>query len=434
MMSRLPYLLPILLYLTLLVQADYTPYSYVDQYAPAGAYPGNQSFDYVAPWPEKYDHWYGSWRVQLTDISESVCNLSLAAFRGDPAARATLGPVRSYCWTHSNCIVQTLTPDIAQSIAGASILLGLMPTILSVLGLSVAEMALLHMNRPVLSFLLSLGAPAVYPGRFLIWEDPLRASEPHTGAWVIRAFPRKWAILISAAQYILVLGAIALNVYNAWTMGVRAVLVWFCDASYWPLLWVVLATVIHIIAVLSLRFAIRRKRPSSPPPHDSRGSKLNSITTSLLTFLRSEFTLSANATSQVRDHYSVRLGPLPVVLQYAGALSALAHLIFGTAMFSSLIYIGNADAIPIIQRFMGAAIVSRIVLQFEIGGMMKGLRGGGGGGRGEGAENGREVWRGIVQPLMDGEGAEAEDEGDGELEGGYDPKALANVAMRMTRV
>ena len=126
----------------------------------------------------------------------------------------------------------------------------------------------------------------------------------------------------------------------------------------------------------------------------------------------------------------MRLGPLAVVLQYVGALSALAHLIFGTAMFSSLIYIGNADAIPIIQRFMGAAIVSRIILQFEIGGMMRGLRGG----DGEGAENGREVWMGIVQPLMDGEGAGAEEEGDEEGEGGYDPKALANVAMRMTRV
>jgi hypothetical protein len=38
-----------------------------------------------------------------------------------------------------------------------------MPTILSVLGLSVAEMALLHMQRPLLSLLLSLAAPAAYP-------------------------------------------------------------------------------------------------------------------------------------------------------------------------------------------------------------------------------------------------------------------------------
>jgi hypothetical protein len=90
-----------------------------------------------------------------------------------------------------------------------------MPTTLSALGPSIAEMALFHIQRALLSLLLSLGAHAVYPGRFLIWEDPLRANEPHTGAWVIRAFPTKWAIVISIAQYILALGAIALNVYNA---------------------------------------------------------------------------------------------------------------------------------------------------------------------------------------------------------------------------
>jgi hypothetical protein len=75
--------------------------------------------------------------------------------------------------------------------AGTSILLGLIPTILSVLGFSVAKMALLHIQRPLLSVLLSLGTPADYPERFLIWKDPLRANEPHTGARVIRAFPHE---------------------------------------------------------------------------------------------------------------------------------------------------------------------------------------------------------------------------------------------------
>jgi hypothetical protein len=145
---------------------------------------------------------------------------------------------------------------MTQSITGVSILLGLMPTILSVLGLSVAEIALLHIQPPLLSILLSLFPPALYPGRFLIWEDPLRANEPHTGVWGIQTFPTKWATLISIAQYILALGAIALNVYNAWTMGVRIVLAWICDAYYWPLLWVILSIFIHTIAVLSLRVAI----------------------------------------------------------------------------------------------------------------------------------------------------------------------------------
>lgn len=405
MRPLLPTALLALISLTPLVQADYSNYDYSNQFAPAGSSPGNQSIDYIAPWPPKYRSWYGAWRVQLEDISSGVCNLSLAAYQGDTTARAALGPVRMYCWTHSNCILQTIPPHMAQSLTGASILLGLMPTILSLLGLSVAEMALLHMHRPLLSVLLSLSAPAVYPGRFLIWEDPLRANESHTGAWVIRAFPARWAVVISIAQYVLALAAIALNVHNAWTMGVRAVLVWYCDASYWPLLWVILSIVIHTIAVLSLRIAIRPKRPqpnSSVPPNSGgipESSKARS-NNPILAVLRSEFTISANSATQVRDHYSVRLGPFAVVLQYIGALAALIHLIFGTAMFSSLLYIGNGDAIPIVLRFMAAAIVSRVILQFEIGGMIR-------------VGEDRAVWNGIVQPLI-GHGGEGRGEEEGE--------------------
>lgn len=395
------------------VRADYPPYDYSTQFAQPGASPGNASINYSAPVPHKYTYWYGTWAPELVRISESVCNLSLSAYRGDPSARDELGPVRNYCWTHSNCILQTATSDITQSIASASILLGLTPTILSVLGPSVAEIALLSLHRPLLSLLLSVGAPAVYPGRFLIWEDPLRANEPQTGAWVVRPMSTKVAVLVSVAQYVLALGAIAIIVHNAWTMGIRAVIVWACDSSYWPLLWVFLSIVIHIMGTLALRVAIKRKREDpvvgSPEPNARRGGVVGMV----WHFLRSEFTPTANSKTQVRDHYDVRLGPLAVILQYTGALAALVHLIFGTAMFSSLLYIGNADAIPLILRFVSAAVVCRVVLQFEIGGMIR-----------LGKE--RVAWRGIVQPIV-------HQEAEGEAEGEVDPKHMAEVAYRMTR-
>jgi hypothetical protein len=117
--------------------------------------------------------------------------------------------------------------------------------------------------------------------------------------------------------------------------------------------------------------------------------------------LRNEFTLSANSVSQVRDYYNVRLGPVAGMLQYIGALAALVHLIFGTAMFSSLLYIGNADVIPIISRFMAAAIVSQVILQFEIVGVIK-----------MSEEQG--VWSGIMQPPLHGvKCPESEDCGEG---------------------
>lgn len=396
----------------ILVRADYPPYDYSNQFAPLGDNAGNQSLTYVAPYPRKYEIWYNAWAPQLKRISESVCNLSLAAYQGNATARDTLGPVYDYCWTHSNCILQNVNPNITQSIASAAILLGLTPTILSVLGPSVAEIALLSMHRPFLSLLLSLGAPAVYPGRFLIWDDPMCVNEPQTGAWVVQPLSMRWAIVVSTTQYVLAMGAVALNIYTAWAMGVRAVLVWFCDTSYWPLLWVVLTIVTHTIAVLSLRLAIHKKRAV---PLGATAREHKSLGRRLLSAFKREFTPMANSKSQVRNHFDVRLGPVHVMLQYIGALVALVHLIFGTAMFSSLLYLGAGDAISTILLFVASAVVSRVILQFEIGGMIR-------------PDGTHLVYKGVVQPLMPKDASKEKGKGEG-LEGVRDSKNVTEIAV-----
>jgi hypothetical protein len=111
------------------------------------------------------------------------------------------------------------------------------------------------------------------------------------------------------------------------------------------------------------------------------------------------------------------------MLQYIGALVALIHLIFGTAMFSSLLYLGNGDAIPMILLFVAAAVISRVILQFEIGGMMPN-------------DEERGIWRGIMQPLMREHASKGEGEGKGNSdgEGLRHSKNITQVAVRMTTV
>ena len=87
--------------------------------------------------------------------------------------------------------------------------------------------------------------------------------------------------------------------------------------------------------------------------------------------LRNEFTLSSNRTWQVSDLYNVRLSPLPIALQYTGALMSMVYLVFGALLFSSLLFLGVGDSIELVLRLMTSATISRIVLQFEIGGMIK---------------------------------------------------------------
>lgn len=344
-----------LLYPTIFVCA----YDYSFEYAPTGSSLRNQSFSYVAPKPLKYQHWYHNTEPQLKILSEGVCNLSLAAYLGDTTARTTLGPVVSYCWTHSNCLLATANAGNTQSYASASILLGLMPTILSMVGPSVAEITLLALHRPLLSLLLSLGAPALFPMRFLTWVDPLHVKEPKAGAWIIPRLSRRWKIALSIAQYVLAAAAVAVNFYTAWTLGVRTVLVWLCDRSYWPVLWVLFGTVTHILAVCSLRASMK-------PPEESE-DKPKTFSDRGFSFLQREFTPTACSKSKVIE---VERGPLAVLLQYISALVALFHLMFGTALFSSLLYIGNIASLLVFGSFLAAAIMSRVILHFEISGMI----------------------------------------------------------------
>lgn len=375
------------IFLAVAIVAEFPEYDYSNEASlPGGS--GNASLDQTVLYPLKYDSWYHDFSDQLDLISTTVCNLSLAAYRGDPTARATLGPVRDYCWSHANCLLSTASERVKASFGGTSILLGLAPTTLSVLGPSVAEMALLSLHRPFLSFLLSLGAPAVFPGRFLLWNDPLRANEPSTGAFIVQPFSKKISILVSVIQY-LVAATCCGNIFHAtYAIGLRSIISWDCRSSYWPLLWVVLSLVIHFTATISLRAAIQHKKGVTTPrqreyisePLDERHKPKRM---GVVRVIHNEVTPSANIDQQVSDLYDVRVGPVALVLQYTGAFLSVCHLVFGTLLFSSLQFIGVGDAVILILRLIASATFCRVVLQFEVGGMIR--------------VDKKMVYRGIVQ-------------------------------------
>ena len=170
---------------------------------------------------------------------------------------------------------------------------------------------------------------------------------------------RRWKIALSIAQYVLAAAAVAFNFYTAWTLGVRTVLIWLCDLSYWPVLWVSLGTVTHILAVCSLRASIK-------PPEESE-NKPKTFSDRGFSFLQREFTPTACSKFKVIE---VEIGPLAVLLQYISAIAALFHLMFGTALFSSLLYIGKISSLLVFGSFLAAAIMSRVILHFEISGMI----------------------------------------------------------------
>ncbi|KAK6343719.1 hypothetical protein TWF730_011308 [Orbilia blumenaviensis] len=379
---------------------DYEPYEYKNQFELPGGR-SNASIDEPVHKPLKFKDFYSDFKTRLDDISTTVCNLSLAAYEGNMTARQALGPVRSYCWTHANCIIATLDERTKASFSGTTILLGLAPTTLSVLGPSVAELALLSIHRPFITLLISLGAPAVFPGRFLQWEDPLRANEPAVGAFLVRPMASPWKWIVLFLQYALAGGAVANVFHAAWRIGTLSIVSWACETSFWPVIWVLLSLIIHLCAILSLRTAITRKTEFGQPRNMeyelSQSVHENGEPNTQRSFPRawifiSEFTLSADNEWQVSDLYNIRLGPLPVLLQYVGAFLSVLYLVFGTLMFSSLLFIGLSEAVLLIIRMVGSAAICRILVQFEVGGMIR--------------VDERRVYKGIVQAPLEGFGKE----------------------------
>ena len=71
-----------------------------------------------------------------------------------------------------NCLVQNLDGSSSLFLAVTGVVLGLAPTILSILGSNTVETALLSSKRPLLGFLLSLAAPVITPIRAFEQIDP----------------------------------------------------------------------------------------------------------------------------------------------------------------------------------------------------------------------------------------------------------------------
>jgi hypothetical protein len=200
-------------------------------------------------------------------------------------------------------------------------------------------------------------------------------------------------VVTSLLQYLVALGALGNILHATYWVGIRTVVIWDCRSSYWPLLWVLLSTTIHLMAVLSLRTAIHRKKSSSTSTvFDGSNRSLDKTPSAnpgggLSEILRNEITPSANSKWQVSDLYDLKIGILPVVLQYTGAFTAVCHLVFGTLLFSSLIFVEVGNAVVLILRLIASATACRMILQFEVGGMIK--------------VDERRVYRWIVQPVKE---------------------------------
>ena len=248
--------------------------------------------------------------------------------------------------------------------ASASVLLGLTPGLLASLGPSVAETALLSTQKPVLSILISMACPAIFPSRVLEYTDAreLLHLEPFPLLSQIHVRYRILGVGWQLVQYVALSTAIFNVIYTSWQLGTRTVVSFQCTNYYLPLVWTCLSIGIHITASAAFwrlnRFALWRKLrqsqrnyqvlPEGWPASPNDGS------------------LGSNTKNDKDLEHHVRPTPQSMIFHHLAACLGFVHLTFGICVFSSILFIDTTDAVVVILRYIVSTLTARSILIFEL--------------------------------------------------------------------
>jgi hypothetical protein len=333
-----------------------------------------------------------------------------------------------------NCILNHTSQYVMNGMTNAQVLLGIMPTVLALVGASTEEMSMLANvgRRPLLALLLAAGSPSVYFSRAFEYSGP-REILSETPDRMQQWRPRNWfsKLLVSGPEYIIALAAIGNIAVMNWELGVRTICSFWNDAIIAPTLWACLGVVLHVLGTFVLRLRLRgwrgREEEVRRAKHEAEekkkaadkarkaGAGRNQDPFGLLEalclvggwffgvpkrfcgILRTEFVPSAAEPFEVRI---LQFKETKTFLVAAWTLSMLTifHIIYGTLVFASTTFIGTHDALIIVARYMGSVALCRIVLMYELAGIRESRaedeRSGSGAGKGESfkAREGSVVW------------------------------------------
>jgi hypothetical protein len=299
---------------------------------------------------------------------ESVCGDLYHDYR---TAYDTSSPLLlSICYDVENCLMDSLQSSVVSNYQSASVILGLMPSLLAQIGPSISEIAILSAHRPLLSFLLSMGAPAVnLPTRVFTYTSPSNVLTDDGTRLVLKSTNGKAQnfkkFIISMMEYILAAAAVVTVMVTSVEIGQRSILTWGCTTTILPFLWSTLAAAVHVVAALSYALVRWRKKPT--PTSNARQRK--SLGQRIRYAMMSELIPCADQDAEIRPD-DAKAPRSAVLMNVVAGGFAFVHVIFGTIAMSSLQFISVSDVLnQILWRYLIPTAVCRLILIFEVAGL-----------------------------------------------------------------
>jgi len=305
---------------------------------------------------DRFQEWQPTYASKFTAILRDNCSTEYAAYLNTPAH---LSDDRS-CQITVSCLLSNTDERTKAVLSSANVLLGLIPVILTLMGPSSAECALLALRRPVLALLLAVGSPSKNPIRTIEYRGPVEeiVKEKRGKLKLHQTLSRPANTCIAFAEMILALGSMVNVIHLCWSIGKTTVFNPWCDRSFGPLVWTSISAVIFMLGTGTFSLVVHEHLESEEGTSYMRRFWKR---------LRNErvpcMAQEPRWLSWKDESYAF------VFLGWMTTLLTIVHIIFGTFWFSSVLFLSAGDALAITGRFMVSAVVCRAVLMYELAGM-----------------------------------------------------------------
>ena len=311
-------------------------------------------------------NWYPTYGNRLSAIVQDSCQWQMDLYYSDLEPANCSESTACKIAPAIDCILDEMKESDKANMAAAAVVLGLLPTTLGLAGSTTTETGMLSLRRPFLSFLLAAGAPAVNPIRTFEYRDPMTMLKARAGTWRVPhpqgdgpAMPGLWAVWTVCLQYILASAAVANLFWVSWTMAHQTICSWAPEIGWLPVCWAFMSVGIHIAGAIAVAFRMRFVRVQE-----------TSIWRTVRSMLRDEVTPSALG-SERKLQWKPE-GWCFYILSWATSTGTVLHIIFGTLIFSSILFIATADAVTVAARYLASAVLCRILLNYELDGISYG--------------------------------------------------------------
>ncbi|OQN95372.1 hypothetical protein B0A48_18478 [Cryoendolithus antarcticus] len=247
----------------------------------------------------------------------------------------------------------------------ATVLLGILPALLPLVGSDTAETSLLGVRRPLFAMLLAVSSPSVSPIRAFVYPNPREMLEKHELGLDVQSLRASTGTLVALIQYIVAIGAVANVVELGAELSYMTVSSWGPNETYLIYLWTFLALPVYACGLVCLRLRVHIVREHASPEQSG-------IRHRLAAWAWGEFTpciFHGPIRLQLRrETYGY------IFISWFTATGTVLHLVYGVLVFSSLLFISVQDAAAVVIRYLASAVLSRALVMYEISGMRQASR------------------------------------------------------------